>query len=162
MLKKETIRKIIPNKSTIFRLNPKNKTTGVKLRSAEWEVIMQIDGEKTLQGIISKLNFREEVVLSLVNNLFEKELIEIIDTADNKKEYAGEDFFQHLEKTLVEIIGPVAKYIIDDILLDLEEDRQTFLKEKMPLLTEAISQEIMDDDKRLKFQREMLAHIKKI
>jgi hypothetical protein len=123
---------------------------------------MQIDGEKTLEGIINKLNFREEEVISLVKNLFEKELIEIIETADNKKEYAGEAFFQHLEKTLVEIIGPVAKYVIDDILLDLEEDRQTFLKEKTPLLTEAISQEITDDDKRLKFQREMLAHIKKI
>ena len=123
---------------------------------------MQIDGEKTLQGIVNKLDFREEEVVSVVNNLFEKELIEIIDIADNKKEYAGEVFFQHLEKTLVEIIGPVAKYIIDDIMLDLEEDRKKFLKEKMPLLTEAISQEIVDDDKRLKFQRIMLAHIKKI
>lgn len=77
-------------------------------------------------------------------------------------QYVREDFFKHLEAVLVKIIGPVASYIIDDVLADLNTERSRISKENAALLTEAISQQISDEDKRLKFQQEMLEYLKQL
>jgi hypothetical protein len=77
-------------------------------------------------------------------------------------QYVREDFFKRLEEVLVKIIGPVASYIIDDVLADLNTERSRISKENAALLTEAISQQISDEDKRLKFQQEMLEYLKQL
>jgi hypothetical protein len=77
-------------------------------------------------------------------------------------QYVREDFFKRLEEVLVKIIGPVASYIIDDVLVDLNTERSRISKENAALLTEAISQQISDEDKRLKFQQEMLEYLKQL
>ena len=74
----------------------------------------------------------------------------------------GEDFFTQVEDVLVNYIGPVAPYVINDVLLELNEEKDKFLKEKAPLLIESLSQEILDDSKRVQFQREMLEVIKRL
>ena len=76
--------------------------------------------------------------------------------------YVSADFIKRLEEILVKIIGPVAPFVIDDVLVDLNTERSRVDKENVPLLTEAISQQITDEDKRLKFQREMLEYIKRL
>ncbi len=77
-----------------------------------------------------------------------------------QKEFAGENFFKKLEEVLVKIIGPVAVYVINDVLWELNEIRDKFLIDKIPLLIESISREILDDKKRVHFQKEMLDLIK--
>jgi hypothetical protein len=72
------------------------------------------------------------------------------------------DFFKRLEEVLVGTIGPVAPFVIDDVLLDINTERDRVEKENVPLLTEAVSQQIADEDKRLKFQQEMLEYIKRL
>ena len=76
--------------------------------------------------------------------------------------YVGEDFFTKLESVLVNYIGPVAPYVINDVLMELSEEQDKLLKENVPLLIESLSQEILDDTKRVKFQQEMLEVIKGI
>ena len=60
---KEKIRKIFPNNSVIFKINSKNPPTESSLSSAEWQVIIQIDGKKTLENIISALSLEEDLGL---------------------------------------------------------------------------------------------------
>jgi hypothetical protein len=79
---------------------------------------------------------------------------------DRNAPYVREDFFKRLEDVLVKIIGPVAPYVIEEVLVDLNTERGRVEKENVALLTEAISQQISDEDKRLKFQREMLEYIR--
>jgi hypothetical protein len=74
----------------------------------------------------------------------------------------GEEFFTQVEVVLVNYIGPVAPYVINDVLLELNEEKDKFLKEKVPLLIESLSQEILDENKRVQFQREMLEVIKRL
>ena len=73
-----------------------------------------------------------------------------------------EKFFEQLEQVLIQYIGPVAPYIIEDSLTDLGETKENFDKEKIPVLIEALSQEITDDKKRVDFQKDMLGRIKNI
>lgn len=153
-------RKIFPNNSVIVKINPNNPPTESSLSSSEWQVITQIDGKKTLQNIIDSLNINNNQSLKIFEKLYEKKLIEIVEENQTQKEFADENFFKKLEEVLVKIIGPVAVYVINDVLWELNEIRDKFLVDKIPLLIESISREILDDKKRVNFQKEMLDLIK--
>lgn len=159
---KEEISKVIPHNYVIFKVNAAKPATEVKLKSAEWAIITQIDGKKTIEEIANNLALTEDESLVLFYNLHQNSLIEIKLKDAPEQEYAPKDFFKQLEVILVKVIGPVANYIIDDVLWDLDEKRDKFLKDKIPVLTESISQEIEDPQKKVEFQREMLELIKTI
>ena len=156
----ERIRKIFPDNSVIIKINPNNPPTESSLSSAEWQVITQVDGKKSLQNIIDRLSIVKDHSLEIFFNLYEKQLIEIVEEYQSLEEFAGEDFFLKLEEVLVKIIGPVAVYVINDVLWELNETREKLLIENIPLLTESVGKEILDDKKRMNFQKEMLDLIK--
>ena len=157
---KEQIRRVFPNNSVLIIINPNNPPTESSLSSAEWQVITQVDGKKTLQNIIDSLTFEHDQSLEIFYKLHQKKLIEIVGEQKTQKEFAGELCFKKLEEVLVKIIGPVAVYVINDVLWELNEIREKFLIDKIPLLIESISREILDDKKRVNFQKEMLDLIK--
>jgi hypothetical protein len=157
---KEQIRRVFPNNAVLIKINPNNPPTESSLSSAEWQVITQVDGKKNLQYIIDGLNLEEDPGLELFYKLHQKDLIEIIVEQKTQEEIADEKFFDKLEEVLVKIIGPVAVYVINDVLWELNDSRDKFLKDNIPLLIESISREIVDDTKRVHFQKEMLDLIK--
>ena len=157
---KEQIREIFPNNSVIIKINPNNPPTESSLSSAEWQVITQVDGKKTLQNIIDSIAFENDQSLELFYNLYKKKIIEIVEEHQTSEKIADQIFFKKLEEVLVKIIGPVAVYVINDVLWELNETREKFLIENIPLLIESISGEILDDKKRVNFQKEMLDLIK--
>ena len=159
----EQIRSALPDYNTVFKLNPDKPTSEVKLKSAEWQIILQINGKKTIQEIIDTLEGGEQEILPHLFELYQKKLI-IPETvpALTKQDYVPADFFKKIENILVGYIGPVAPFVINDVLLELNIDANEFLTENVPLLIESISQEILDDSKRVKFQKEMLDYIKEL
>jgi hypothetical protein len=157
---KDQIRRIFPDNSVLIKINPNNPPTESSLSSAEWQVITQVDGKKSLQDIIDSIAFEEDQSLEIFYKLHNKNLIEIVVGDKTQEEIADESFFEKLEKVLVKIIGPVAVYVINDVLWELNETRDKFLIDKIPLLIESISREITDDKKRVYFQKEMLDLIK--
>jgi hypothetical protein len=157
---KEKIRKIFPKNNIVVKMNPNNPPTETDLTSAEWQIIMQVDGKKTLQDIIRQSSLNEEENLRIFFTLHEKNLLEIVPESNIHDALAGEEFFKSLEGILIQIIGPVAVYVIDDVLWDMNESREKFLIGSIPALTESISGEILDDTKKVIFQKEMLDLIK--
>jgi hypothetical protein len=89
-------------------------------------------------------------------------LVNLQQVTSQSIKFIREDFFKRLEEVLVKNIGPVASYIIDDVLSDLNTERSLVNGENAALLTEAISHQIADEDKRLKFQQDMLEYIKQL
>jgi hypothetical protein len=89
-------------------------------------------------------------------------LVNLQQVASQSIKFNREVFFKRLEEVLVKNIGPVASYIIDDVLSDLNTERDQVSGENAALLTEAISHQIADEDKRLKFQQDMLEYIKQL
>jgi len=151
---------VFPNNKVIIKINPKNPPIASNLSLTEWKVIMQVDGQKNLQEIINELALGEEESLAIFHQLYQKNLIEIVVEENIQGRIAGGEFFKHLESILIQIIGPVSVYVIDDVLWELNETREKFIIEKIPSLTESISREILDDKKRVQFQEEMLSLIK--
>jgi len=159
---RKIIRSVIPNNFVIFSVISSQAVTDAQLKSSEWAIVTQIDGKQTVQQIIDKLDFDEFECLSILYSLFQKKLIQIQKIQTEDQIYVSSHFFEKLENALVTIIGPVANYLIDDVMWDLSEDRERFLKDKVPMLIEAISKEINDEHKSVLFQRQMLDEIKNL
>jgi len=160
--KHEIIRGVIPNNFVIFSVISSQAVTDAQLKSSEWAIVTQIDGKQSVQQIIDKLDFDEFECLSILYSLFQKKLIQIQKIQTEDQIYVSSQFFEKLENELVTIIGPVANYLIDDVMWELSEDRERFLKDKVPMLIEAISKEINDEHKSVQFQRQMLDEIKNL
>ena len=60
---------MFPNNKVIIKINPKNPPTAADLSLKEWKVIMQVDGQKTLQEIIQELAIGEEESLAIFHDL---------------------------------------------------------------------------------------------
>jgi len=152
---------IIPHEQVVFNLSKDKSPGGMNLRSAEWAIITQIDGKKTLQEIALILALSQEEAINLFIGLYEKGLIGVQSTQKKEKSYVANSFFQTLEKELTAVIGPVAPFIIDDTLKEMELSQDQFQTNSVPDLIELLTDEISDNSKKIKFQTIMLDFIKK-
>ena len=156
------IRSEIPNNFVVFSVVSSQAVTDAQLKSSEWAIVTQIDGNQTVQQIIDKLDLDEYECLSTLYSLYKKNLLKIQKIQTEDQIYVSSDFFKKLENALVTIIGPVANYLIDDVLWEISEEREKFVKDKVPMLIEAISKEINDEHKSVQFQQHMLNEIKNL
>ena len=156
----ETNNKFDPNDNAIFTLSKTKSPSEVALRSAEWAVITQIDGHKTVRDISDLLSLGKDEAAGLFNGLLEKELIELKSMDEAKINYVPVEFFNSLETELTKIIGPVAPLILEDTLMEMETSKDHYLPERVPELIEMVSEEIVDNQKKVKFQQVMLTHLK--
>lgn len=159
---RNTIRRVIPNNFVIFSVISSQAAADAQLKSSEWAIVTQIDGNQTVQKIMENLSLEEDECLAILYSLFQKKLIQIKKIQTEDQIFVSEDFFQKIEDSLVTIIGPVANYLIADVMWELNENREKFDKDKVPMLIEAISQEIKDEHKSVQFQQQMLKEIKSL
>jgi hypothetical protein len=154
------INKLIPHEFVVFALSKNKSPSDVTLRSAEWAVITQIDGHKSLKEIADILALSNDEAINLFVGLNEKGLIEVLSTDKREEKIVPKSFFEILQEELMKIIGPVAPFLIEDALLVMDIEKKNYKVDRVPELIEAISDEITDDMKRVKFQQAMLNHIK--
>lgn len=152
--------KIIPNEFIVFKLSSSKSPSEVTLRSAEWAVITQVDGHKSVAEIAEILALTKTEAINLCKGLYQKELIEIKAWGEQREDYVPLSFFNILAEELTRIIGPVAPFIIDDVLIETGSQKDRYLLTKVAELVEMISEEIPDEQKKVKFQQIMLSHLK--
>ena len=142
--------KFIPKDNAVFSLSKSKSPSEVTLRSAEWAVITQIDGHKTVRDISELLSLGRDEATALFNGLVEKE----------KPNYVPAEFFKMLETELTKVIGPVAPLILEDTIMEMDTSKEHYLPERIPELIEMVSDEIVDNQKKVKFQQIMLNQLK--
>ena len=149
------------NKNAVCRLVAGKMPGEVSLNSMEWAVITQIDGERTVAEIARKLSFSLNEALPIFNALLDKGLIEVSEIKSDEIEFVPVSFFNRLEKILIQFIGPVATYVINDTLIELNAQRTKYPKTMVPELIELLSDEISDESKKIEFQKQMLHLLKR-
>ncbi len=154
--------KVSINNNQVYVLNRDKSPTEVKLTSVEWAIITQIDGQKTVADIIQVLSLSKIEANVLFGKLIEKALIGLVADNISEEQYVGESFFEVLKKEFIDIIGPVAPFIISDVLVEHEIRKDKLKKEAIPELIEILSEEINDEMKKVKFQQNMLNHLKEL
>ncbi|MCD6375611.1 MAG: hypothetical protein J7L94_08800 [Caldisericaceae bacterium] len=150
------------NENMVFKLAPTGVGSEISLSSLEWGVITQIDGVKTVKEIAGNLALTLEETYQIIASLRKKGLIFFDHQVDVKVEYVNEKVLKKITDRLMRYIGPVAQYLINDVLTELNLTADKLSKDRLPEFIELLSDEISDENKKIKFQREMLNLIKEV
>lgn len=143
----------------VFKVNKNKSPSGVKLRSLEWAIITQLNGEKSVAQVGETLALNPLETNAMFNRLMEEGLLELVGSPD-KDPYVSPDVLDDLEYKFTIYVGPIASIILDDLLGELKRNRENLELGQLPLLTELISHEISSEDKRHEFRKQMLQKIK--
>jgi hypothetical protein len=153
----EHIREAIPSMDVVFRLAGRRDSDDINLKPAEWNILTQVDAMRSVREISNVLNLDEFGVAKILYGLYSAGLLEVVERPKPPPEKAiGQDFFRKVDEELAKALGPIASVIVDDQIAELGEERDPFPKSKAAELIEAVSSEISDEGKRIRFQRSML------
>jgi chromosome segregation ATPase len=72
--------------------------------------------------------------------------------ADSTLETMPQEFFDDITRELTEALGPIASMVICDHIASFGESMEKFPKARVPELLQVISQEIMDEDRKVRFR----------
>lgn len=160
----ERIRHTIPSFNIKFKKTGQPPPPNVKLKGRDWEVLNLFEsGEVSVSEAAQKLSMRDLDIAGIIHALIEAGVIAAGSLAQPvKKETLNENFFKNLENELIQLMGPVASIIIDDVVESFGEDRKSFPRDKVAGLVESISNEIYDPAKQVTFQQYMLKQIKSL
>ncbi len=145
----------------IFRLTNKRSPKEINLKSLEWAVVTQVNGEKTVGQIGEILALSQIELQQIFSKLVGEGLLEFVESQSPDKS-PSPAFINKLERQFKLFVGPIADIIINDTLSELKTSRQYLEKEQIPFLIELLSLQISSEKKRTQFQREMLNEIKGI
>lgn len=143
----------------IFRLSPRRSPSEVKLKSLEWAIVTQLNGEKTVAQIGETLALSPEETRAMFVRLMKEGLLDLVQVPEQNP-YVPAEIFEELEYQLTFYVGPVATILLEDTLTELKRNRENLEKRQLPLLVELLTLEISSDGKKHEFQKQMLKKIK--
>ncbi len=153
----EDIKDVLSSTDAVFNLSPSGSTNTVSLKPIEWQVLAQVNGERSVVEIGEILNLHEFEVARIIYSLTTAGLLhEITDAKSTFREIVDESFFTQLADIFTDVMGPIGPIIIEDEIRLLGEDRSAFPQDKASELVERISLEISDSAKRAHFQKQMV------
>jgi hypothetical protein len=154
----EDIKEVLSSTEAVFNISPSGSTNTVSLKPIEWQVLAQINGERSIVEIAELLELHEFEVAKIVFSLTTAGLLHEAEyTKTMYRDVVDDLFFDQLTSIFTEVIGPIGPVIIDDEIRLLGEDRAAFPQNKAAELVERISLEIADGAKRAQFQKQMVA-----
>ena len=139
----------------IFKLNSRRSPQEVKLKSLEWAVITQLNGEKTVAQIAEILALNQEELQDIFGRLIEEGLLELVNQSSTNY-VVPHHLLKEIEYVLTLYVGPIASILVDDVLTEMKIDRKNMEIRYLPFLVERLSYEIHSPEKQLNFQREAL------
>ncbi len=160
---REAIRRVVPSMDVLPRLARRAPGPTVTIDAADWEVIALLDGARTAAALAAALGVDDFEAMRRLYRLKLAGLVELEkpqQLAPAARALAGPHFFQALHAAVAAAVGPLAEIIIDDCLDAMGHTRQDFPRDGIARLAEAISAEITDPEKRVKFQQTMLAMLR--
>jgi hypothetical protein len=160
----ESVRRVIPSRNTIFRLSSRPNRE-FSLRSEDWAVLREVDGEKTVTEVAEATQFSELQASRIIVRLFDLGLVESAGEAipvEAIVETVDENLLYRVEKELTIAIGPMAPIVIDDCAEMLGHNRTELPRDVVPALLERLAEEIPDTHRRVRFQESMLEIMKQL
>ena len=153
----ECLKEVIPSMDVVFKLSGYKSSDDIKLKSAEWNILTHVDGMRSIREISKALHVDEIGVAKVLHGLFSAGLLVVVETSKPPPEKAVErEFLKRVDKELAKALGPIASVIVDDQIAEMGQQREAFPRNKAAELVEAVSSEITDEGKRIRFQRNML------
>ena len=154
----EDIKEIISSTEAVFNISPAGSTNTVSLKPIEWQVLAQVNGQRSIIDIAETLELHEFEVAKIIFSLTTAGLLhEAEHVYAMNQEGVDEAFFEQLSALFTDVMGPLGPMIIEDEIRLMGEEKETFPQNKAAELAERISLEISDSTKRANFQKQMVA-----
>ena len=153
--------KFYPEPHVTYKKTDLNNASELNLNSADWMILTQVNGNQSIEEISETSSMKIEEVSDIMENLFSLGLIELYSSEKKEESVLAPGFFENMEQMLIKIIGPVAPFVIDDVISEAGDNKSKFPSKKAAELIELICDEIQDDEKKIRFQSEMLNILKK-
>jgi len=157
----ENKNKFLSQPHVVYKKSEIKSASGLNLRSSEWMVLTQVNGKNSIEEIAEIASMQVKEVTQVLHNLFQLGLIELYRQEKKEENILDASFFINIEQVLTKIIGPVAPFVIEDVLTETNQSKSKFPSERVAELIELICDEIQDEQKKIEFQSQMLNYIKK-
>jgi hypothetical protein len=154
----------LPNKiknEMIFKISPGKSPEKANLKSLEWAVLTQLNGKISVGEISNLLSLDQKEIETIFRKLIEEGLVQVADRTANEN-IVSQEQVASLSSLFTRYVGPVAKYIIEENLAEMDSTRENLLKEKFTFLIEMLSLEISDERKRVEFQKKATLELRTI
>jgi predicted transcriptional regulator len=123
------------------------------------QVIMQLDGKKTLGNVANSLKIDLATMKMVITKLVELGLVE---KPAPSVPGISKEFIDDMIAQLANAMGPIAEVIFEDEIQDFGGDPAKIPKNRAADLITRLAKEIPREDKRLEFQQAMVARLKTI
>jgi len=110
----EDIKEIISSTDAMFDISPSGSTDTVSLKPIEWQVLTQVNGQRSIIEIAEILELNEFEVAKIIFSLTIAGLLHEVDHVYVKGQTAGDAFFEQLTEYFTDVMGPLGPMIIDD------------------------------------------------
>ena len=158
----QSIKKVVSSMEIVFTLSTKSTTGTLKLQPEEWQILTLVNGNRTVADIV-KLTDKDEFTIARI--LFNLESIGLLEKTDKPKKAVSaiinDDFFREIETELAKVIGPWASITVDESIKALGENRNAFPLDKIAAIVKKVTNEIDEEDEKLKFSQIMIDALKK-
>ena len=152
----ERIKEAIPSSNLVFRLTLQKNGEDKNISADQWNVLALSNGLRTISEIVKTLNWDEYKTLRTVYQLVRMGLLEQGEAPRLvKKRSVGENFFITVENELKRVMGPVAPFLIEDILIEFGETKDTLSQDQALPFIEAVGEEIPHAQKAKEFLKVM-------
>lgn len=131
----------------------------VSLDSQMLNVLMELDGKKTLGQVAQSLNMNMKTLRDIVNRIYQMKLCE---PAAESMPVLGRDFFAVLSSELSKAMGPIADVVIEDEITDMGESPDHFSAHRAAELVDVLARQILREERKVAFQQAMVKKLREI
>ena len=131
----------------------------VSLDSQMLQVLMELDGKKTVSQVAQSLNMSMKDLRSVLTRLHDLKLCE---PAKEKMATLGKDFFDFLSAQLSRAMGPIADVVIEDEISEMGEDAKNFPAHRAAELVDLLARQIMREERKVAFQQAMVKKLREL
>jgi hypothetical protein len=121
------------------------------------KILMMLDGTANLATICQKTTIPLKAAADAISQL---QSLKLITMTNRGIANLDESFLNFLKTQLSVAVGPVAEILIEDAIKDLGHQVESFPIIKAADLVLALAKDIQREDKKIEFQRKMMARIK--
>ena len=145
--------------SSVYRRSVKNDLGEVSLDSRMLTLMMHLSGEKNAATLAGELGMTLSDVREVLVRLDHLGLIE--EVISSVPILSG-DFYPFLADELSQAMGPMAEILLEDLLTEMNLERESIPLTRAAELVDALAREIPRNEKRVEFQQALLARLKAI
>lgn len=139
-----------------FKRTVRTDKTEITMNSDMIRVLTVISEDRDMAAVSNETGMAPNHLKEVVSKLLDLGLIEKI---EKKTRYLDISFYNYMKKNLVQALGPIAEFVIEDVMDDMSLSMESIPVHRAADLVGRVGQQIPDPEARKKFEVALLKTI---